>query len=86
MTQNEICGRTFQSKQTVSLIVKNLLRDGHAELAENAADRRNKIVRLTDAGRAFAEEPVRHITDAEDTAMSMLAPEEQTQLIALSRR
>lgn len=86
MTQKEICDRTFQSKQTVSLIVKNLLQGGHAALSENAEDRRNKIVRLTEAGRAFAEKPVRHITSAEDTAMSRLTPEEQTQLIALSRR
>ena len=86
MTQKEICGMTFQSKQTVSLIVKNLLQDGRAVLTENAADRRNKIVRLTDAGRAFAEGPVRHITSAEDTAMSMFTPEEQKTLIDLSRR
>ena len=86
MTQKEICGRTFQSKQTVSLIVKKFLQDGHAELAQNTEDRRNKIVRLTGEGRAFAEKPVRHITDAEDAAMAMLAPEEQAQLIDLSRR
>ena len=86
MTQKDICDRTFQSKQAVSLIVKNLLRDGHAVLSENAAGRRNRIVRLTEAGRTFAEKPVRHITHAEDAAMSMLTPEEQAQLIALSRR
>lgn len=86
LTQKEICCRTFQSKQTVSLIVKKLQEDGHAALEENPADRRNRIVRLTEAGRAFAEGPVRHITNAEDTAMSMLTPEEQTQLVELSRR
>ena len=54
--------------------------------AENTGDKRNKIVRLTEAGRAFAEKPVRHMTNAENTAMSRLSPEEQTQLLALSRR
>ena len=29
MTQKEICQRTFQSKQTVNLIIKNFLADGH---------------------------------------------------------
>ncbi|MDD3882598.1 MAG: helix-turn-helix domain-containing protein [Eubacteriales bacterium] len=86
MTQKEICDRTFQSKQTVSLIIKNLADDGHVTLSENAADKRNKTVRLTDAGRAYAEKPVRHITCAEDTAMSMFTPEEQALLIDLSRR
>ena len=28
MTQTEICRRTFQSKQTVNSIIKNLLTDG----------------------------------------------------------
>ena len=28
MTQAEICQRTFQSKQTVNLIIKNLLAEG----------------------------------------------------------
>ncbi|MDD3336433.1 MAG: MarR family transcriptional regulator [Eubacteriales bacterium] len=86
MTQKEICDRTFQSKQTVNLIIKNLQKDGYVTLAENTDDRRNKMVFLTDAGRAYAEKPVRHITWSEDTAMSMLTPEEQTLLIDLSRR
>lgn len=86
LTQKEICDKTFHSKQTVSLIVKNLLQDGYVTLTENAEDRRNKIVCMTDAGRAYAEKPVRHITRAEDTAMSMLTPEEQETLISLSRR
>ncbi|MDO5115796.1 MAG: helix-turn-helix domain-containing protein [Synergistaceae bacterium] len=86
MTQKEICGRTFQSKQTVNLIVKNLLADGCVTLVESDGDKRNKTVRMTDAGRAYAEKPVRHITWAEDTAMSMFTAEEQELLIALSRR
>jgi DNA-binding MarR family transcriptional regulator len=86
LTQKEICERTFQSKQTVSLIIKNLLDDGYVTLSENAGDKRNKTVRMTDAGRGYAEKPVRHITNAENMAMSMLTPEEQAQLIDLSRR
>ena len=85
MTQTEICGRTFQSKQTVNLIVRNLLSDGYVTVAEVPENRRNKIVRMTDAGRAYCEKVVRHITWAEDTAMSMFTPEEQKQLIDLSR-
>lgn len=86
LTQKDICERTFQSKQTVSLIIKNLLDNGYVTLSENAGDKRNKTVRMTDAGRGYAEKPVRHITNAEDMAMSMLTPEEQAQLIDLSRR
>ena len=86
MTQKEICQRTFQSKQTVNLIVKNLLAESYVTVAEAPEDKRNKIVRMTDAGRACCEPVVRHITWAEDTAMSLFTPEEQEQLIDLSRR
>lgn len=86
MTQKEICKRTFQSKQTVSLIIKNLLKERTVTLIENVDDRRNKIVLMTDTGRAYAEKPVRHITWAEDAAMSMFTPKEQALLIDLSRR
>ena len=85
MTQTEICRRTFQSKQTVNLIIKNLLADSYVTLAEVPENKRNKIVQMTDAGRGYCEKVVRHITWAEDTAMSMFTPEEQKQLIDLSR-
>ncbi len=85
MTQAEICKRTFQSKQTVNSIIKNLWTDRYVTITEMPEDRRNKIVQMTEAGRAYCEKVVRHITWAEDTAMSMFTPEEQKQLIDLSR-
>lgn len=85
MTQTEICKRTFQSKQTVNLIIKNLLSDRYVTVAEAPGNKRNKIVRMTEAGKAYCEKVVRHITWAEDTAMSMFSVEEQKQFIDLSR-
>ena len=41
ITQKEICKRTFESKQTVNLIVKSLLKDGYVTLEENTEDKRN---------------------------------------------
>lgn len=85
LTQKEICGRTFQSKQTVNLIIQNLLKEAYVTVEERKENKREKLVRMTDAGRAYCEKVVRHITWAEDTAMSMFTPEEQRQLIDLSR-
>ena len=85
MTQTEICKRTFQSKQTVNLIIKNLLSDNYVTVTEAPENKRNKIVKMTETGRAYCEKVVCHITWAEDTAMSMFTPEEQKQLINLSR-
>lgn len=86
MTQTEICQRTFQSKQTVNLIIKNLLVENYVTIAEVPENKRNKIVQMTEAGRLYCEKIVRHITWSEDTAMSMFTAEEQKQLIDLSRR
>lgn len=85
MTQRDICVRTFQSKQTVNLIIRNLLSEAYVTLEERKENKREKLVQMTDAGRAYCEKVVRHITWAEDTAMSMFSPEEQKQLIDLSR-
>ena len=85
MTQKEICQRTFHSKQTVNLIMKNLLADGSVTAAEMPEDKRNKIVRMTDAGRSYCEKVVRHITWAEDTAARCL-PTKRMPLVSLSRR
>lgn len=85
MTQTEVCQRTFQTKQTVNLIVKNLLAEAYVTVTEVPENKRNKIVRMTEAGRAYCEQVVRHITWAEDTAMSLFSPEEQKNLIDLSR-
>lgn len=85
LTQKEICQRTLQSKQTVNLIIKNLLAENRVTLMEVPENKRVKLVQMTDAGRAYCESVVKHITWAEDTAMSMFTPEEQKLLIDLSR-
>ena len=85
MTQAEICKRTFQSKQTVNSIIRNLWTDHYVTITEIPEDRRNKMVEMTEADRTYCEKVVRHITWAEDTAMSMFTPEEQKQLVDLSR-
>ena len=85
VTQTEICRRTFLSKQTVNLIIKNLSADGYVTVTEVRENKRSKLVQMTEAGRSYCEKVVRHITWAEDTAMSMFTPEEQKQLIDLSR-
>ena len=85
LTQTEICKQTFLSKQTVNLIITNHLKNAYVTVTEVPENRRNKLVCMTDAGRAYCEKIVRHITWAEDTAMSLFSLEEQKTLIDLSR-
>ena len=49
--QSEICERLSATKQTVSAIVKKFLKKGYVTLTESETDRRNKIIRLTRAGK-----------------------------------
>ena len=44
MSQREICDRTFQSKQTVSLIIKSLLKDKYVVWESDKEDKRNKLI------------------------------------------
>lgn len=86
MTQKEVCERTFNSKQTVNLIIKNMLQEQYITIEEDPADKRNKFVKMTEKGKAYAKDIVVHITWSEDTAMSLFTPEEQEQFVELSRR
>ena len=86
MTQRDICSRTFLSKQTVNLIIGKLLKEAYVTVQDSSESRREKLVEMTDSGRAYCEKVVRHITWAEDTAMSMLSAEEQQTLVGLSRK
>ncbi len=86
ITQMEICKKTFQSKQTVSLIIKKLLAERYVTVVEPSGNKRMKIIKMTESGRSYSEKLVRHITWAEDTAMSMFSPEDQKTLVDLSRK
>ena len=85
VTQTEICQRTFQSKQTVNLIIRNLSKEGYVTVERRKENKREKLVRITEEGKKYCEKVVRHITWAENTAISMFSQEKQKQLIALSR-
>jgi len=86
MTQSEICNRTFNTKQTVNLVIKILLAEKSVTISEMKEDKRFKIVQMTESGRKKYKKVITHITHSEDTAMSLFTPEEQEQLVALSRR
>ena len=42
VTQMEICQRTFQSKQTVNLIIKNLVNEAYITVEERNGNKREK--------------------------------------------
>lgn len=74
-TQMEICVKAYSSKQAVGAIIKGYMAQGFVELLELPTDRRNKLVRLTEAGRKYAEHIIPPVTEAETAAMAHFTPE-----------
>ncbi len=82
--QAEICERLSATKQTVSAIIKKFLKQGYVSLTESVTDRRNKIIRLTDAGIAYTEKIIPPAAKAEIDAMAELSGEDMAELVRLT--
>lgn len=57
-TQKSICQKWCIPKQTVNTILKDFLKNGYVEMSSQPDDKRNKLIRLTDTGRAFADDVI----------------------------
>ena len=82
--QSEICDRLSATKQTVSAIIKKFLKQGYLSLTESKADRRNKIVRFTNAGIEYAKNIIPPAAEAEIDAMSALSDKDIAELVRLT--
>lgn len=70
--QSKICERLSATKQTVSAIIKKFWKLGYISLTESETDRRNKIIRFTDAGKEYAAKIIPPAASAEIDAMAEL--------------
>jgi DNA-binding MarR family transcriptional regulator len=68
-TQRDICRMSALPKQTVGSAVARAQKAGHVAFSPNPKDARSKIVKLTDAGRAYAEPFVVRLQEAEEQAV-----------------
>lgn len=82
--QSNICERLSATKQTVSAIIKKFLKQGYVSLTESETDRRNKIVRFTDAGTAYAQKIIVPAARAEIDAMAELPGADIAELVRLT--
>lgn len=82
--QYEICERMSATKQTISAIIKKFWKQGYVSLTESETDRRNKIIRFTEAGTAYAAQIIPPAARAENLAMAELADEDIVQLVRLT--
>lgn len=84
LTQRAIAERTHLIKQTVSNLVAALAEEGYAELAEGSADRREKLVSLTPAGAAYAQEIVGDLLQLEAEAVERMGEQRMAELAELT--
>ena len=82
--QSEISDRMSATKQTISAIIKKFWKLGYLSLTESENDRRNKIVRFTDAGLEYAKGIVPPAARAEINAMADMADEDIVELLRLT--
>lgn len=82
--QSEICERLSATRQTVSAIIKKFMKQGYISLTGSETDRRNKIVRFTEAGIKYAEKIIPPAADAEIEAMCELHKEDIAELVRLT--
>lgn len=84
VTQRQIIDRIYYPKQTVSSAVRSLEGKGLLVLAADDADRRSKLVTLTEAGRVFARRHLDPAMQAEARAFARLGPEKAARLVSLA--
>ena len=83
-TQKEICARLSANKQTIAAVTARFRKKGYIVYEEVEADRRNKRIRFTEAGREYAGAIIPPA--AENLAMAALGLEKLTELVALTTR
>ena len=84
-TPGQIVEKLALSKQTVNSTLDTLEARGFISRQRDTVDQRSRIVSLTDEGRAYAEELLGALDDAEQGAFSALGDDLQT-MIDLNRK
>lgn len=82
-TQKLICQQTRLPKQSVNTVIKSFLDQGYIDLKEDPSDRRNKKIRLSEAGRTYAKNIIETMWNAEQLAMEKMTLEQRNMLVEL---
>ncbi len=68
-SQQDLCETLSLPKQTVNSLVSGMVKKGYVVLEHEPGTRNRKVIRLTEEGRAYGEENIRWIFEAEQRAM-----------------
>lgn len=75
LTQKQISENYGMQKQTVHTVVRSLDQRGYVQFTPGKADKREKIVSLTDSGRAYAAPLLQPLLNAEDKIYRIIGEE-----------
>lgn len=67
-------------KQTTNMILKDFVCKGYVELLPMSGDKRNKVIRFTEAGKKYADAILSELRKAELTAIEELGIERMKQM------
>lgn len=73
-TQKMLADTTGLPKQSVNVVIRSLLEQGYVQMKEQGTDRRNKEIRLSKSGRAYAEKIVGKLMNAVTDALGQQTP------------
>ena len=79
-TQQDICAIWTLPKQTVNTIITHMRLKKYAYLEAIPGTRNHKVIRLTEAGKAYGKNLIMPITQAEEKTFMKISPEEMTQV------
>lgn len=82
-TQKHICDEWYLPKQTVFNICKEYKEKGWIEFSESPTDKREKILRLTKTGQAYAEPILQKTQAISEQAFAKFGERKTKQLFAL---
>lgn len=86
VTQQDLAQSCTLSKQNVYAIIRDFLDRGWIELKPRTENRREKDILLTERGEREARPIAAFIEKCENQAITMLADEEQKQLLELTKK
>ena len=81
VTQRQISEECCIPKQSANNIIKSLKNDGYITLTKNEADKRKKIIELTERGREYATELVSPLIEMENSVIDKMGETLINQLI-----
>ena len=71
ITQKELCQKLDAPKTSISSMIKRQLKTGYIEMKTNPENKREKLISLTDSGKAFARKLIQPLFQYEEETKSL---------------